>query len=325
VLAVFLFIRWRDRIALLRRQRLEAMVEQRTAELSEQIRKEEHARAELAQAQQCLIELSRQSGMADAATGILHNVGNVLNSVNVSATLVVDAANEIRTDNLEAAIAMLREHADNLTEFVGGDPKGQRVLPYLAKLAGHFQQQRGNLISEAHSLHEMVGHMKEIVSTQQTYAKLSGLIERVSLSELVEDAIRIIQPGFDRHNIRLTRDFQTVPLADMDKHKVLQILLNLLRNAKQAISDSQSAQRQIRIATCQHGVDRVRIEIRDTGVGIPAENLTRIFAQGFTTKAGGHGFGLHASALAAQDMGGSLWAESNGPGEGATFTLELPA
>ena len=315
---------WRDRVAARQQRRLKAMVDQTTAELSEEVRKEERARSELAHAQQRLIELSRQSGMAEVATGILHNVGNVLNSVNVSATLVVDAANELRAENLVSVVEMMRQHADDLPAFLANDPKGRRILPYLTKLGGHFQEQRRSLISEVQLLREMVGHIKEIISTQQRYAKISGLTERIQLTDLVEDAVRIMQPGFERHKIRLERDFEPVPLASTDRHQVLQILLNLLRNAKQAIGDAQSAEGVIRIGVRQHGVDRVRVEVQDTGVGIPAENLTRIFAQGFTTKSGGHGFGLHSSALAAQDIGGSLWAESDGPGCGSTFTLELP-
>lgn len=325
LLSIALAVWWKNRMSMIQQRRLEAMVAQRTGELSEQVRREERARTELAQTQQRLIELSRLSGMAEVAAGILHNVGNVLNSVNVSANLVVDAANEMRTDNLVTAVQILQQNAGNLTSFVAEDPKGQRILPYLAKLSGHFQKQRNGLISEVHLLREMIGHIKEIVSTQQRYAKISGLTERIELSDLVEDAIRIIQPGFERHHIRLERDFQPVPLAYTDKHRVLQILLNLLRNAKQAISDAQSADRVIRVAIRQHGSDRIRIEVRDSGIGVLAENLTRIFAQGFTTKSGGHGFGLHSSALAAQDMGGSLWAESEGQGQGALFTLELPA
>jgi len=321
MLAVFW---WRDRIAAKHRQRLEGMVAQRTTELSEQVRKEERARNELAQAQQRLIELSRQSGMAEVATGILHNVGNVLNSVNVSATMACDAAAEMRSENLVSAVAMLQEHSGDLTSFVRDDPKGRRVLPYLSRLGEHFQKQRNSLMSEVQLLREMVGHIKEIISTQQSYAKISGLTERIELSELVEDAIRIIQPGFERHDIRLERDFHPVPLAYTDRHKILQVLLNLLKNAKQAISDSQSKQRAIRIGIRQHGADRIRVEVKDTGVGVDPADLNRIFAQGFTTKAGGNGFGLHSSALAAQEMGGSLWADSDGPGEGATFTLELP-
>jgi signal transduction histidine kinase len=72
------------------------------------------------------------------------------------------------------------------------------------------------------------------------------------------------------------------------------------------------------------GEGRVRVSVIDNGVGIPAENLTRIFNQGFTTRKDGHGFGLHSGALAARELGGSLHVHSDGAGQGASFTLELP-
>jgi signal transduction histidine kinase len=299
-------------------------VTERTRELREQVDAKERARAELAEAQQRLIDLSRQSGMAEIASSVLHNVGNVLNSVSVSATLVADKVKDSRVDKLAAVVAMFQEHSGDIEDFLHRDPKGQRVLPYLAKLGNHFEQQHLSMLAELELLTNHVGHIKRIVATQQNYAKVSGLIEKISLGDLVEDALRILQSGFERHHIVLLRDFEEVPRVDSDKHQILQILLNLLRNAEQSIDDAGKSERLIRIRTRRHGDARVRIEVRDSGVGLTAENVTRIFAHGFTTKADGHGFGLHSGALAAKQLGGSLWAESEGPGMGATFTLELP-
>jgi two-component system, LuxR family, sensor kinase FixL len=69
---------------------------------------------------------------------------------------------------------------------------------------------------------------------------------------------------------------------------------------------------------------RLRITVADNGVGVAPESFSRLFTQGFTTKKEGHGFGLHSSALAAEEMGGTLTCVSEGPGRGAAFTLELP-
>lgn len=269
-------------------------------------------------------ELSRLSGMAEVATGVIHNVGNVLNSVNVTATLITAKARELRIDNLVAVIRLLQERADHLTDFLAHDPKGQRVLPYLAKLGNHFEEERRNLLTELDLLREHVDHIKRIVATQQSYAKVCGLTEEISLSALVEDAFRMIQPGFDRHQIAIERDFENLPPVFADKHPILQILLNLLRNAKDAVKIGNNSERLIRVGIKRHGENRVRIAVKDSGIGLPSENLKRIFAHGFTTKQNGHGFGLHSGALAAQQLGGLLWAESEGLGRGATFILELP-
>jgi signal transduction histidine kinase len=218
---------------------------------------------------------------------------------------------------------MLQQHEGGLEEFLHSDPKGQRALPYLAKLGSHFQKERTVLLGELELLTEHIGHIKRIVATQQNYAKVSGLTETISLSDLVEDSLRMVQTGFERDDIRVLRDFEDVPNVHSDKHQLLQILLNLLRNARQAIAEAGKPERLIRVRIRRHE-DHVRLEVKDSGVGLAQENLTRVFAHGFTTKPDGHGFGLHSGALAAKGLGGSLWAESEGPGLGATFTLELP-
>ncbi|HSW51375.1 MAG TPA: ATP-binding protein [Bryobacteraceae bacterium] len=318
--------RQRAQLALLEaKQTLEQRVLERTRELRELVAAKDRANAQLAEAQQRLVEISRMSGMAEVATGVLHNVGNVLNSVNVSATLCSDRIQRLRADNLAAAVGLLREHAGNLDEFLTRDPKGERLLPYLAKLGDHFQQDRQVLAQELDQLRMHVAHIKEIVATQQNYAKVSGLIEEVSLADLAEDALRIVGESFARHRVQVERDFEILPPVFTDKHAILQVLLNLLRNAQQAIKESQAPERWIRLRVSRSGEDRVRISVEDTGVGLAPELLTRVFAHGFTTKRDGHGFGLHSGALTAKGLGGSLWAESEGPGRGATFILELPA
>ena len=281
--------------------------------------------AELAAAQRRCIELSREAGMAEIATGVLHNVGNVLNSVNVSASLVAGKIRESRVDHLVALIHMLKQHNGGLQEFLANDPKGRRVLPYLAKLGGHFQSERDGLLKELELLSSHVDHIKQIVAAQQSYAKVSGLVEKIHLSDVVDDAFQILEAGLVRHEIKVEREFAILPAIMADKHQILQILLNLLRNAKQAIKQAGGkGEKVIRVSIRRLEQSRVSLAVQDTGVGLPPENLTRIFGHGFTTKTDGHGFGLHSCALAASQMGGSLRVESEGLGRGATFTLELP-
>jgi signal transduction histidine kinase len=219
---------------------------------------------------------------------------------------------------------MLQEHAFDLSRFVETDSKGQRLMPYLIKLAAHLQSERAEVLTELESLTTHVDHIKKIVATQQDYAKVSTLIEVVSVHRSIEDALRMVGASFDRHRIHVFREIDDVPDIMAAKHQILEILVNLLRNAKQAVVEHNGPERQIRICVRRHGQDHIRIEVHDTGTGLPPENLTRIFAHGFTTRRNGHGFGLHSGALAARQMQGSLWAESKGLGFGATFILELP-
>jgi signal transduction histidine kinase len=199
-----------------------------------------------------------------------------------------------------------------------------QVIPYLTELGRALEQERQVALKELELVRDHVGHIKQIVSTQQSYAKVSGVIELTSLAGLAEHALQIVAPGLERHGIRLETDFEPLPEVGADKHQILQILLNLLRNAKEAIKEDGDGRRLIGLRIHRLGNDRVRFEVKDSGVGLDQEQLTRIFAHGYTTKRGGHGFGLHSGALAAKQMGGSLRAESDGRGRGATFILELP-
>lgn len=299
-------------------------LEHHARQLQEQVQEKEEANERLAEAQQNLIALSRQAGMAEIATGVLHNVGNVLNSLNVSASIAAGKIREFRVDRLVELTRMIEEHSGDVAAFLTRDPRGQRVLPYLSMLGSHLREERDSALRELGLLIDHVGHIKEIVATQQNYAKALGVLELVSLPELAEDALQIVEPGLERHNIRLERDYEANEPVTVERHNVLQILLNLLRNAKQAIKERIGGERRIRIRVYRWGEDKIRVSVADTGVGLPPENLIRIFSHGFTTRLDGHGFGLHSGAIAAKQMGGTLWAESDGPGLGATFTLELP-
>jgi PAS domain S-box-containing protein len=281
------------------------------------------AEEQVAKAQRELLDISRQAGMAEVATGVLHNVGNVLNSVNVSAAVVTDLVNKSKTANLPKICALLQEHAGDLANFLTTDPKGQRIPDYLIALAGQVAAERKIVTEELDHLRKNVEHIKDIVAMQQSYAKVSGVTETVALAELAEAALRMNATALARHGLTVVRAFEPGLTVNVERHKVLQILVNLLRNAKFACDDSGRADKQVTLRTSRAG-DRVRIAVIDNGIGIPPENLTRIFGHGFTTRKNGHGFGLHSGALVAKELGGSLTAASDGPGRGAVFTLELP-
>jgi PAS domain S-box-containing protein len=271
-----------------------------------------------------LVEASRQAGMAEVATGVLHNVGNVLNSVNVSVNIVHDKLRQSKLATLVKVVSQLRMKAVDLKKYLFSDPKGSLIPKYLLDATELLEKERQSLIRETAELAENVSHIKEIVAMQQTYAKVGGLVETLPLVSLIEDALHINVAAFDRHRIEIVREFQEVPPVAVDRHKLLQILVNLATNAKDALDASERSDKRLLLQVAANGDKRVRVTFADNGVGIPPENLTRIFVHGFTTKSNGHGFGLHNAALAAKEMGGSLIAHSEGPGRGASFTLELP-
>jgi PAS domain S-box-containing protein len=288
-------------------------------DISERIR----AEAELENVHRRLLDLSRQAGMAEVATSVLHNVGNVLNSVNISATLVIDGLRKSQRGNLGKVAAMLDENSANLGAFITNDSKGKQLPGFIRQLSETLRQEQEDDLKELESLCKHIDHIKDIVYKQQSYAKISGISEVVEVVDLVEDSLHMNAAALTRHDVELIRDYHKVPSINIDKHKVLQILVNLIRNAKYACDDGGQAIKKMTVKVAD-GEGRIKISVIDNGVGIPPENLIRIFNHGFTTRKDGHGFGLHGGALAAKEMGGSLTVESKGLGHGAAFTLEIP-
>jgi len=287
------------------------------------ITERKEAAAELEVIHRQLLDASRQAGMAEVATGVLHNVGNVLNSVNVSASLVTDELRQSKAANLTKVAALLRENEHQLEHFFTIDPRGKQLIAYIATLSEHLAGERQHILVELELLRKNIEHIKDIVAMQQSYAKVSGVTEAVKIADLVEDALNMNAGALARHQVRVIREYADLPPVTIERHKVLQILVNLIRNAKYACDDSPQPDKKMTIRITNGGHE-VKVSIIDNGVGIPPENLTRIFSHGFTTRKGGHGFGLHSGALTAKELGGSLTAHSEGIGTGATFVLQVP-
>jgi PAS domain S-box-containing protein len=279
--------------------------------------------AEMERIHKQLMSASRQAGMAEVATNVLHNVGNVLNSVNVSASLVTERLKRSKAGGLAEVAALLKAHDQDLGEFLTHDPRGKLLPTYLAKLAEQLQSEERAALEELASLRSNIEHIKDTVATQQSYAKRCGVAETVDVAEMVEDSLRMNAGALSRHHVALRREFEQVPEITVDKHRVLQILVNLVRNAKYACDESGRTDKQMTVRI-ENYCNGVRISVIDNGVGIKPENIRRLFRHGFTTRKSGHGFGLHSAALAAGELGGRLSAHSDGEGKGARFDLDLP-
>lgn len=291
----------------------------------ERITRRMNADAEaLDRAQHELVDTARRAGMAEIATGVLHNVGNVLNSVNVSASLVAESVRKSKVTNVERVAKMLIENEAKLGEFLTNDPKGKQVPAFLRTLSTHLLEEQARALKELDSLGQSVEHVKSIIAMQQNYAKVTGIHETMGVVDVVEDALRLNAISFTRHEIKVRREFEAKPTATLERHKVMQILVNLLTNAKHALDKPEVKDKTLTVRVALNGNDFVRISVVDTGSGISPESMARLFQHGFTTKPQGHGFGLHHGSLAAKEMGGSLSAQSEGEGKGAVFTLEIP-
>jgi len=291
-------------------ERLEQRVEERTRELIE--------------AERELVDAARMAGMAEIATNVLHNVGNVLNSVNVSADLITRKIAVSKTLGLGKAVNMMNEHADDLGQFMTFDEKGKLLRGYFNQLVDSIATEQSSIVDELSQLTKSIDHIKDIVSTQQAYAGAARLVEPLNVVDLFEDALRMNSGALSRHHVVVTKNYQDTPTIIGDKHRLLLILINLISNAKYAMSKISDRQRQMILGVKIVDNATLRLSVEDQGEGIAAENITRIFNHGFTTRKEGHGFGLHSCALAAVEMNGHLRVHSDGPGHGAVFTLEIP-
>jgi PAS domain S-box-containing protein len=279
---------------------------------------------QLKETQRELIEISRLAGIAEIATGVLHNLGNVLNSVNTSTTLAAEGLRKLKIPSLRKVVDLLEAQGARLAEFVANDPRGRKVPEFLAALCSELEAEQQKALQEIAAVRDAVEHIKEIVAAQQSYTQVSGITEVMAAAELLEYALRINEASLRRHQITVSREIMTAGAVNLPRGKTLQILNNLIRNAKQALTESGRADKRLTLGARAAGDDRVQFYVSDNGSGVAPENLPRLFTFGFTTKKSGHGFGLHSSALAAKELGGTLIAQSEGIGKGATFILDLP-
>ena len=271
-----------------------------------------------------LMETAHSAGMAEVATNVLHNVGNALNSISVSAAIVTEKITNSEISNLAKLAELLSKHSTDLTEFLTNDPQGKHIPTYLEEVSSHLTQQQAETVEKLHSLMKNVEHVKDIVKMQQLYTGIGTQQDYVVLNELIENAIEINNAGFERHNIEVIREYDDIGSILIDKQRTLQILVNLIDNAEYALAKSDKEPKLLRIRTTRNGSTKIRIEVIDNGIGIEPAELDRIFEQGYTTKQAGHGFGLHSCLLAAKDLQGSITVKSEGVNQGTTFILELP-
>jgi PAS domain S-box-containing protein len=307
--------------------RLVPLLRDQVVAIARNITERKSAEARLEQMHKQLTTASRQAGMAEIANNVLHNVGNVLNSVNVSASLIGDRMRDSKAQDVAKVVQLMNEHATDMGDFLTRDQRGKVLPGYLNKLVVTLATERRTIAEEVHSLIKNIDHIKRIVATQQSYSGATSVVESVQIKDLVEDALRMNAASMARHQITVTREFADVPLLRLDEHLVLQILVNLIGNASYAMDSGPVRSHHItlrtEIAALADG-PRLRIIVKDDGEGITGENIGRLFTHGYTTRKNGHGFGLHSCALAAKEMAGTITARSDGPGQGATFTLELP-
>jgi signal transduction histidine kinase len=325
-------VQLRDAIVQLEQSRTQVlsqnqMLEQTNETLQIEIEQRKRVQEEREELNRKLVETSRRVGMADVASTVLHNVGNVLTSVNVSVDVVISTLKQAPIGDVGSVATMLQSHSHDLAIFLSEDPQGKLIPSYLAMLAEAVSQNSALVEQELGDLSRNVEHIRQVVSRQVDLARPGGLIlEPVHFQDLIEQALAINRPALDSCACEIVQEYGSLPDGMTDRHQVIQILVNLISNAKNAMSLADGRPRRLTLFLGP-AADRpgfIRFQVVDTGVGISREHLSLIFTQGFTTRPEGHGIGLHSAALAAKSMGGTLQAQSDGEGRGATFIFDLP-
>ncbi len=270
-----------------------------------------------------LIKQAHQAGMADIAIGTLHNVGNVLNSILTSVSLLKEIAEHSSTEELVKSNNMLREKMDNLEEFILNNPKGRMLLEYYLEIEVILVSEIETVRSHIDRLEDKAKTMIDVIVAQQNYAGASALTEMYNLAEIVNDGLIMQTQLLENNKISVVKELVDAPKIPLQRTKLMHILINLIKNAIDSMSGVEKENRELKFSI-EHGGENILLKISDTGIGIEKENIDKIFSFGFTTKKEGHGFGLHSSANYMTEMGGTIRAESNGVGKGAEFILSFP-
>ncbi|MDY7228309.1 AAA family ATPase [Hyalangium rubrum] len=303
------------------RKRAEIALQQANEELERRVN-ERTEQLHVAQLQ--LVDRARHAGMFEIASSILHNLGNALNSISVSSTWLREHVQALPIASLGRLATLLSRPSAELAKFLTEDERGVHAPRFLNELHRKFQAEGELLLKETDNLSELVEHVHGVIGTQQQYARTRiTLRERLCLHELVEDALRLCAIGGHFDNI-IQREYGDEQPELYERHVIVQILVNLITNAKNAVLEAQSGNKPRITISVHQDATQTTVTVSDNGIGFDEGVKSRLFSFGFTMRAKGHGFGLHSAALSAQSLGGRIEAHSEGPGLGAKFQLILP-
>jgi sensor domain CHASE-containing protein/signal transduction histidine kinase len=272
-------------------------------------------------AQISLVKASHEAGMASVAREVLHNAGNVFNSIRVAIGQLHSIAANSKILRLQESVALLNENKEDLDRYTKEDPKGSKVLPFLTALSDRLVDDHKHSLSELDDLSGSVAHMGEVILAQYTFASPMSQQEEVFLAPIVEESARIVQKSLQHHGVNLELSLEPEVKASCFPPLLIRVLVNLLTNAKDAVQCREAGDRTIKMQLKRLPQGGVSLLVQDNGEGVEVHDATRIFSNGFTTKPNGSGYGLHYCANTLREMGWSIRMESAGPGTGASFVL----
>lgn len=278
----------------------------------------------LAESRQKQLQSAHRAGMAEIASHVLHNVGNALNSANASVETLEVQAQASKVSGLTRATHLLLEQKPNFAQFFENDPRGPQWVGYLSDLTAALETEHADSLVEIKRLRTIVQYMRDVMSAQQTYAQRTDFRQTVDLPTLIEEAIDLNHDEVQALGVAISVQCPSLPTLSLNKSKLIQVLVNLIRNAVRAMDELSDCERRMIIRVRIADETDVEISVQDTGKGFDAASREKLFNHGYTTRADGQGYGLHYCASALQEMGGNISAHSDGVGLGATFRIRLP-
>jgi nitrogen fixation/metabolism regulation signal transduction histidine kinase len=284
---------------------LEEKVEERTRDLQE-------AQAEL-------LNQAHEAGMAEMAVGVLHNIGNAITPAKVEAQVL---AKQLHDSRLRTGLAQALEPLPNLIKEgkLPTDEK-ERLHQIISLLPTSVTQEFDQAIAGLTNIRDKHHYIENIISLQMHYARLHGTPDLIDCNLIIADSLKILDKQL--HLVEITTDLQSTTKVCLEESKLLQILVNLIKNSSEAMADNDIIERTLLISSADHK-DEVVITVADNGCGFEQEIKEKLFRFGYSSKSRGSGFGLHSSANYLIANNGSITASSEGTGKGAVFCVHLP-
>lgn len=274
---------------------------------------------------QQLIEEAQKAGVGETVTGLLHNLGNILTSVIVSAEQMNAIADGSKVSVLSRVADLMEEHSHDLASFVVRDPKGSKLPTFIDEATKLISSEQSLLSVESHGVEERIALLLKVIAMEGQYPSSFDSMERVDLKGLIQDSMQLYEYSLQKRGIQVAfLEEGPVPVCRVNPYKTIHILTNLIQNASDAIVAQNRADGLIRITLQRYDDQFNMVSVEDNGCGMSSDQLDSVFTYGFTTKFSGHGFGLYSCVVSMQEMGGEIRVASDGPGQGAVFTLLVP-
>lgn len=291
--------------------------------LEQEIQDKEAAEQRLRNVQYKLIENAHNAGMAQIASDTLHNIGNILNSLQTSIDLLKKSLRFDLAEQFSKTCDLLKDHQQNLSQFLAADPKGIKLLDYMFILEKEFREAFEEINRVVGRLDEKSSSISKVVLSQQRFVSDASIVEPIEVTSVIEEALLLTPELKNQTIIKIDRHYEPIPLVVLSRVKLLHCFVNLFSNAAHALINHSNDAKHL-ILSVNLKDKYIQIQVSDNGYGIAPSNRKKIFGQGFSTKPEGSGFGLHSCALYLQQMNIQIQVDSPGVGKGTTFTLLIP-